>query len=164
MLKENADKSRYAMGFALPTNTPGLSFQCREPFDTGRDPDDHPLGSRFDEQDAFVIFDDVLVPWERVFLLYDVELANKAYAGTDAVLHMAYQVVNLKVAKTEAFLGTAQAIVDAIGSGGFQHVQMPVEDIQMPAEGIQVGVGVAIDADPGRRRGSRCRVKSSKLR
>jgi 4-hydroxyphenylacetate 3-monooxygenase len=129
VLKENADRSRYAMGFALPTNAPGLSFQCREPFDVGRDPEDHPLGSRFDEQDAFVIFDDVLVPWERVFLLYDVELANKAYAGTDAVLHMAYQVVNLKVAKTEAFLGTAQSIVNAIGSGQFQHVQSKVAEI-----------------------------------
>ncbi|SMB80384.1 4-hydroxyphenylacetate 3-monooxygenase, oxygenase component [Deinococcus hopiensis] len=129
VLKENADKSRYAMGFALPCNAPGLSFQCREPFDVGRDPEDHPLGSRFDEQDAFVIFDDVLVPWERVFLLYDVELANKAYAATDAVLHMAYQVVNLKVAKTEAFLGTAQSIVNAIGSGQFQHVQSKVAEI-----------------------------------
>lgn len=129
VLKENADKSRYAMGFGIPTNTPGLSFQCREPIDVGRDPEDHPLSSRFDEQDAFVIFDDVLVPWERVFLLYDVELANKAYAGTDAVLHMAYQVVNLKIAKTEAFLGTAQSIVNAIGSGQFQHVQSKVAEI-----------------------------------
>ncbi|MBZ9716051.1 4-hydroxyphenylacetate 3-monooxygenase, oxygenase component [Deinococcus multiflagellatus] len=134
VLKENADKSKYAMGFALPCNAPGLSFQCREPFDLGRDPEDHPLGSRFDEQDAFVIFDDVLVPWERVFLLYDVELANKAYAGTDAVLHMAYQVVNLKVAKTEAFLGTAQAIVNAIGSGQFQHVQSKVAEIIVTLE------------------------------
>ncbi|ACO47660.1 4-hydroxyphenylacetate 3-monooxygenase, oxygenase component [Deinococcus deserti] len=129
VLKENADRSRYAMGFGLPTNTPGLSFQCREPIDVGRDPEDHPLSSRFDEQDAFVIFDDVLVPWERVFLLYDVELANKAYAGTDAVLHMAYQVVNLKVSKTETFLGTAQSIVNAIGSGQFQHVQSKVAEI-----------------------------------
>ncbi|BDP43523.1 4-hydroxyphenylacetate 3-monooxygenase, oxygenase component (plasmid) [Deinococcus aetherius] len=134
VLKENADKSRYAMGFALPTNAPGLSFQCREPFDVGRDPEDHPLGSRFDEQDAFVIFDDVLVPWERVFLLYDVELANKAYAGTDAVLHMAYQVVNLKIAKTEAFLGAAQAMVEAVGSGGFQHVQSKVAEIIVTLE------------------------------
>jgi len=129
VLKENADKSRYAMGFGIPTNTPGLSFQCREPIDVGRDPEDHPLSSRFDEQDAFVIFDDVLVPWERIFLLYDVELANKAYAGTDAVLHMAYQVVNLKIAKTEAFLGTAQSIVNAIGSGGVQHVQAKIAEI-----------------------------------
>lgn len=134
VLKENADKSRYAMGFALPTNAPGLSFQCREPFDVGRDPEDHPLGSRFDEQDAFVIFDDVLVPWERVFLLYDVELANRAYAGTDAVLHMAYQVVNLKIAKTEAFLGAAQAMVDTVGSGGFQHVQSKVAEIIVTLE------------------------------
>ena len=142
VLKENADKSNYAMGFGIPTNTPGLSFQCREPIDVGRDPEDHPLASRFDEQDAFVIFDDVLVPWERVFLLYDVELANKAYAGTDAVLHMAYQVVNLKIAKTEAFLGTAQSIVDAIGSGQFQHVQSKVAEIIVMLE-IMKGLEVA---------------------
>lgn len=129
VLKENADKSRYAMGFAVSCNTPGLSFQCREPIDQGRDTEDHPLSSRFDEQDAFVIFDDVLIPWERIFLMYDVELANKAYAGTDAVLHMAYQVVNLKIAKTEAFLGTAQSIVNAIGSGRFQHVQSKISEI-----------------------------------
>lgn len=129
VLKENAQKSRYAMGFAVPCNAPGISFQCREPIDIGRDPEDHPLSSRFDEQDAFVIFDDVLIPWERVFLLYDVELANKAYAGTDAVLHMAYQVVNLKIAKTEAFLGVAQSIVEAIGSGKFQHVQSKISEI-----------------------------------
>lgn len=129
VLKENADKSRYAMGFAVPCNAPGLSFQCREPIDVGRDPEDHPLSSRFDEQDAFAIFDDVLIPWERVFLLYDVELANKAYAGTDAVLHMAYQVVNLKIAKTEAFLGVAKSIVEAIGSGQFQHVQSKIAEI-----------------------------------
>ncbi|GGL87430.1 4-hydroxyphenylacetate 3-monooxygenase, oxygenase component [Deinococcus aerolatus] len=151
VLKENADKSRYAMGFGIPTNTPGLSFQCREPIDVGRDPEDHPLGSRFDEQDAFVIFDDVLVPWERVFLLYDVELANKAYAGTDAVLHMAYQVVNLKIAKTEAFLGTAQSIVDAIGSGQFQHVQSKVAEIIVMLE-IMKGLEAAAlaDAEPNR--------------
>ncbi len=151
VLKENADKSKYAMGFGIPTNTPGLSFQCREPIDVGRDPEDHPLGSRFDEQDAFVIFDDVLVPWERVFLLYDVELANKAYANTDAVLHMAYQVVNLKIAKTEAFLGTAQSIVDAIGSGQFQHVQSKVAEIIVMLE-IMKGLEAAAlaGAEPNR--------------
>ena len=142
VLRENADKSRYAMGFAVPCNAPGLSFQCREPIDVGRDVEDHPLSSRFDEQDAFVIFDDVLVPWERVFLLYDVELANKAYAGTDAVLHMAYQVVNLKIAKTEAFLGVAQSIVNAIGSGQFQHVQAKIAEIIIMTE-ILKGLEVA---------------------
>ncbi|MBB6099032.1 4-hydroxyphenylacetate 3-monooxygenase [Deinobacterium chartae] len=134
VLKENEDKSKYAMAFAIPTSTPGLYFQCREPLDIGRDPEDHPLGARYDEQDAFVIFDDVLVPWERIFLLYDVKLANQAYGQTGAVLHMAHQVVCGKIAKTEALLGAAQSIVNAIGSGVFQHVQQKVSEFIVTLE------------------------------
>jgi len=129
VLKEQEELKRYALAFALPTDTPGMSFQTREPLDIGRSHEDHPLGSRFDELDAMVIFDDVLVPWDRVFLMNDVRLANRAYGETGAVLHMAHQVVNVKIAKTEAFLGVAQAIVDTIGSEGFQHVQQKVAEI-----------------------------------
>lgn len=129
VLQEQEEMTRYALAFAVPCNAPGLSFQCREPLDLGRSHADHPLGSRFDEMDALVVFDDVLVPWERVFLMNDVRLANRAYAETGAVTHMAHQVVNVKIAKTEAFLGVAQAIVEAIGSGGFQHVQQKVAEL-----------------------------------
>ena len=65
--EEHAD--RYAMSFSIPCDTPGLRFVCRESLDYGRSRFDHPLGSRFEEMDAMVFFDDVLVPWERVFLL-----------------------------------------------------------------------------------------------
>ena len=47
-------------------DAPGLRFICRENLDYGRN---HPLGGRFDEIDAVVVFDDVHVPWERVFML-----------------------------------------------------------------------------------------------
>ena len=114
------------------TTRPGCRIQCREPLDIGHSHADHPLGSRFDEMDAMVYFDDVLVPWERVFLMNDVDVANRAYAETGAVLHMAHQVVNLKIAKTEAILGTMQAAVDMIGTGQYQHVQ------EMIAEAIIV--------------------------
>ena len=134
VLKASDDMKPYALAFALPNDTPGLSFQCREPLDLGRSHVDHPLGSRFDEMDAMVYFDDVLVPWERVFLRGDIELANNAYAQTTAVLHMAHQVVNLKIAKTEAFLGVLQAIVDMIGSGGAQHVQEMVAEVIVMVE------------------------------
>ncbi len=129
VLKEQEELTRYALAFAMPTNTPGLSFQCREPLDIGRSHEDHPLGSRFDELDAMVIFDDVLVPWDRVFIINDVKLANRAYGTTGAVYHMAHQVVNVKIAKTEAFLGVAQSIVEMIGSARFQHVQQKVAEI-----------------------------------
>jgi aromatic ring hydroxylase len=57
----------YALAFAIPLDTPGLKFLCRDSASTpDADPFDRPLSSRFDEQDAFCIFDDVEVPRDRV--------------------------------------------------------------------------------------------------
>ena len=58
----------YALCFCLPMSTPGLKFLCRDSMSTPRNDFDHPLSGRFDEQDAFVIFDDVEVPRDRVFV------------------------------------------------------------------------------------------------
>jgi 4-hydroxyphenylacetate 3-monooxygenase len=65
-LPEGADA--YALSFCIPMNTPGLKFLCRDSCSTTRSRFDHPLSSRFDEQDGFAIFDDVEVPRERVFI------------------------------------------------------------------------------------------------
>jgi 4-hydroxyphenylacetate 3-monooxygenase len=144
VLKIDEQNKPYALAFGLPNNTKGMSFQCREPLDVGRSHADHPLGSRFDEMDAMVLFDDVVVPWDRVFLMNDVALANNAYAGTTAVLHMAHQVVNLKIAKTEAFLGVLQAITEMIGTTGAQHVQEMVAEVIVMLE-ILKGLKVAAE-------------------
>jgi 4-hydroxyphenylacetate 3-monooxygenase len=145
VVKGGDEMKPYALAFAVANDTPGLSFMCREPLDIGRSHADHPLGSRFDEMDAMVVFDDVLVPWERVFLMNDVNLANRAYAETGAVLHMAHQVVNLKIAKTETFLGVAQAIIDMIGTGAAPHVQEMVAEIIINLE-IMKSLKVAAEA------------------
>jgi 4-hydroxyphenylacetate 3-monooxygenase len=129
LLKATDEDRPYAFAFALPTATRGLRFLCRETFDQGGTPFDQPLGSRFEEMDAVVIFDDVLVPWERVFLLRDVERCNKAFGATNAVVHMAHQVVTKNVAKTEFVLGVASLIVDAIAIESFQHVQGKIAEI-----------------------------------
>ena len=52
-------------------NTPGLKILCREPVSQWVGSYGHPLGMLYDEQDAMLFFDNVLVPWERVFTLYD---------------------------------------------------------------------------------------------
>jgi 4-hydroxyphenylacetate 3-monooxygenase len=129
VLKEQSNVSRYAYAFSIPSNTPGLKFICREPFDIGRSRYDHPLGSRFEELDAIVIFDDVLVPWERVFLYGDNELCNNVYGKTGAVVHMMHQVAAKNVAKTELLLGIACSLVDSIQVGQFQHVQEKIAEI-----------------------------------
>ena len=62
----NAELSDYAVGFICDLGSPGLKFICRTGF-AGRAPaEDYPLSNRFDEIDALVIFDDVLIPWENV--------------------------------------------------------------------------------------------------
>ncbi|MDO8431573.1 MAG: 4-hydroxyphenylacetate 3-hydroxylase N-terminal domain-containing protein [Candidatus Binatus sp.] len=65
-LPEGADA--YALSFCIPMGTPGLKFLCRDSCSLKSSHFDHPLSSRFDEQDAFVIFDDVEVPRDRVFI------------------------------------------------------------------------------------------------
>lgn len=66
----------YALCFAIPMATKGLITVCRDQFGAGGDRRDHPFSSRFDEQDAFIIFDDVEVPHERVFIDSNLEVYN----------------------------------------------------------------------------------------
>jgi 4-hydroxyphenylacetate 3-monooxygenase len=58
----------YALSFSIPMTTPGMKILCRDSFSQPKHAYDHPLSGRFDEQDAFVIFDDVEVPKDRVFI------------------------------------------------------------------------------------------------
>jgi 4-hydroxyphenylacetate 3-monooxygenase len=128
------DAGRLAFAFAIPCGTPGLKFLCRESFDLGRSTFDHPLGSRFEEMDAVVFFDDVVVPWERVFLLGDVERCKDFLLRTNAAAHTAHQVVTRMVAKAEFLLGLAALMVRSLGSGQIPHVQERVAELITHAE------------------------------
>jgi 4-hydroxyphenylacetate 3-monooxygenase len=134
LLRNAAEDAPYAFGFSIPNDTPGLRFICRESVDYGRSHFDHPLGSRFEEMDAVVVFDDVFVPWERVFLYRDVERCNQAYARTGAVVHMTHQVVVKNIAKAEFMLGLAALLVDAIAVESFQHIHEKLSELWVGAE------------------------------
>ena len=122
---------RTSFAFALPCDAPGLKFLCRESFDLGRSRFDHPLGSRFEEMDALAFFDNVFVPWERVFLLGDPDRCNNMSRRTHQYLHSGHQVVTKNVVKLEFVLGLANLMQQTLGSG--QQPQM----MQMTAEIIE---------------------------
>lgn len=143
LLKATAEDAPYAYAFAIPCDTPGLRFICRESFDYGRSHFDHPLGSRFDENDAIVVFDDVLVPWERVFMLQRPDLCNGLYAETGAVVHMTHQVITKNIAKTEFMLGLVSLITESIGIGQFQHVQEKIASVIIALEQLKAAVRAA---------------------
>jgi 4-hydroxyphenylacetate 3-monooxygenase len=146
VLRGTTDDKPYSFAFAIPTDAPGLRFIAREPFDYGRSHFDHPLGSRFDESDAVVVFDDVHVPYERCFTLGDPEICNGFYTKTDAVAHMTHQVVARTTAKTEFILGLTTVLTEAIGIGGFQHVQADLAEIITTLETLRA-LNRAAEAD-----------------
>jgi 4-hydroxyphenylacetate 3-monooxygenase len=129
VLRATEEDAPYAFGFSIPNDTAGLRFICRESVDYGRSHFDHPLGSRFEEMDAVVVFDDVFVPWDNVFLYRDVARCNQAYARTGAVVHMTHQVVVKNIAKCEFMLGLASLLVNAIGAEIFQHIQEKLAEL-----------------------------------
>lgn len=134
LLKSPEEDAPYAFGFSIPNNTPGLRFICRETVDYGRSHYDHPLGSRFEEMDAVVVFDDVFVPWERVLLYRDIKRCNEAYARTGAVVHMTHQVVVKNIAKSEFLMGLASLMASTIGAEVFQHIQEKLAEIWVNLE------------------------------
>ena len=124
-LPETEAAKPFALGFAVPIATPGLRFICRPSFahrDAGS-PLDHPLSSRYDESDGMVIFDDVLVPWERVFIYRDVTTANTLHQRTDVFGPSAQQYVIKDLAKAEFMMGLAFALARTTKVDEFQHIQ-----------------------------------------
>ena len=120
---------RTSFAFALPCHSSGLKFLCRESFDLQRPRFDHPLGSRFEEMDAIAFFDNVFVPWERVFLLGDVDLCNNMSMATGQYVHSGHQVVTKNVVKCEFILGLANLMVQTLGSGQLPQVQQMLAEI-----------------------------------
>jgi 4-hydroxyphenylacetate 3-monooxygenase oxygenase component len=117
-------EEKYALAFAVPCDTPGLRFICREPFDDGSLSEwDHPLGARFEEPDALAIFDNVLVPWDRVFLYGNVALANTMFARTKVQCHTGHQTAVRGLAKCEFMTALAIAQTRSVKTDGFVHVQ-----------------------------------------
>jgi len=75
------------------------------------------------------MFDQVLVPWERVFLLGDVELANEMSQATNQYLHSGHQVVTKNVAKAEFIVGLASLMVTTLGSSKLPQVQEKLAEL-----------------------------------
>src|SRR5271154_2639814 len=134
LARHSEDHSPFAMNFSIPCGTPGLKFLCRDSFDLGRSHFDHPLGSRFEEMDCIVFFDDVLVPWKRVFLLYDVERLNATPHVTHSTAHSAHQGAAKNLAKCEFVLGTALLMTQALGNAHLPHTEERIGELMLYTE------------------------------
>src|SRR5713101_7074447 len=92
---------------------PGLKFMCRDSVSTPANRFDHPLSSRFDEQDAFVIFDDVEVPRDRVFLDGRTDIYNGIHKS-GIVENLTNQTTIRALTKLEFAYGLATRMAEAV--------------------------------------------------
>lgn len=85
MIPLGPDQVEEAVTFALPINAPGVELWVRKSFElNARNRIDNYFSSQFDESDAVMIFNDVKVPWERVFCYRDIPLMRDMYFKTPA--------------------------------------------------------------------------------
>ncbi len=137
LARHSEDHSTFAVNFAIPCAAKGLKFLCRDSFDLGRSHFDHPLGSRFEEMDCVVFFDDVLVPWERVFLLYDVNRLNTTPHVTHSTAHSAHQGAAKNLAKCEFVLGVALLMTQTLGNAHLPHTEAYIGELMLTTELIR---------------------------
>jgi 4-hydroxyphenylacetate 3-monooxygenase len=101
----------FAVSFLLPMAAKGLKLYCRRPYATAATSAyDYPLSSRYDETDALVVFDDVLVPWDRVFVDRDVAGLRRQFFDTGAHVMGNSQAQIRFVAKLAFILGLARKV------------------------------------------------------
>jgi anthranilate 3-monooxygenase (FAD)/4-hydroxyphenylacetate 3-monooxygenase len=114
----------YASMFAIPVDTPGVRQICREPLSNGDGRTaEHPLSSRFEELDSMVVFDNVVVPWDRVFLYRDVTRANTMFGEANFMIFGTAQEVIRGLVKMQFITGIAIALARATKTDAFLHVQ-----------------------------------------
>ncbi|MGE0224142.1 MAG: 4-hydroxyphenylacetate 3-hydroxylase N-terminal domain-containing protein [Acetobacteraceae bacterium] len=105
---------RHALCFSIPMATPGLKLICRDSVSRPPNRFDYPLSARFDEQDAFVIFDDVEVPRDRLFIDGNLDVYNSVVRTTWWPNIMQQTMIRAQV-KLEFAWGLATLMTEAIG-------------------------------------------------
>ncbi len=134
--------SDYAVGFICDLGSPGIRMICRTGF-SGRGPkEDYPLSNRFDEIDALVIFDNVLIPWENVLFYRH----TKAAAFIRATLHRysAFAFVQRILKYADMMIGAALFNVKQTGLDKQQAVQEKLAQLAVYREGIHAHLTAAI--------------------
>ena len=112
---------------ALPVATEGITLVCREGTSRpGADPFDHPVAHRGEESDQLIIFDNVLIPNDRVFNVGDPGLLD-LYGPVTVWAH--WHILARMAVKAEIFVGAARLAIDMIGTGGVPAVRGMAGDL-----------------------------------
>jgi 4-hydroxyphenylacetate 3-monooxygenase len=119
-----AGEEALAFSCALPMNVKGLRVLSRKSYEaTAVSLFDNPLSSRFDENDALIYFEDVKVPWERVFVHRDTDMCRAQFHDTPAHAYQNYQAQIRLSVKLRFLCALGHRISEAIGTTNIPSVR-----------------------------------------
>lgn len=121
---------------ALPLASRGLRVLSRRSYEASAvSVFDNPISSRFDENDAVIYFDDVKVPWDRVFVHRDVDMCRAQFHDTPGHIYQNYQSQIRLVVKLKFLVALARRLTETIGT-----VNMPPVREQLGMLAAQAGM------------------------
>jgi 4-hydroxyphenylacetate 3-monooxygenase len=127
---EEGKAEDYALVFIAPMDTPGKKLICRNSYEAAaRSPWDNPLSSRFDENDAVVIFDDAFIPWENVLVYRDVKKVTGFYASSGFMPRYTLQSGTRLAVKLDFLCALLARGLRANGTDGFRGVQAKLGEL-----------------------------------
>ncbi len=121
MRKEDKD---YAVSFAIPSDAEGLIYiYGRQPCDLRKLEDTEiDLGNvRYGGQEAMIIFDDVFIPWERVFMVGEHDFAWSIVNRFSAYHRQSYG--GCKAGVGDVLIGAAATIAEYNGVATASHIR-----------------------------------------
>lgn len=110
-------------------DTPGTRLICRTSYEEkAHSPFDYPLSSRFDENDAVLVFDEAFIPWENVLVYRDVDRARVFYAASGFLNRYSLQSGTRLATKPSFVAGLFTKGIAANGTGDFRSVWVSLGD------------------------------------
>ncbi|HET8698187.1 MAG TPA: 4-hydroxyphenylacetate 3-hydroxylase C-terminal domain-containing protein, partial [Gammaproteobacteria bacterium] len=120
----------YALVFIAPLDTPGTRLLCRASYEqNAHSPFDHPLSSRFDENDAVLVFDEAFIPWENFLVYRDVERANAFYPASGFFNRYNLQSGTRLAVKLDFMAGLLARGLEINGTSEFRGVQAALGEV-----------------------------------
>jgi len=125
----------YAVAFAVPVDTPGLSLYVSAYGAREHDAFEFPISSKHKMLETLTVFDDVFVPWERVFLYREPELAGRVSSAF--VEFHRFTAVSYKLPLLDALVGTAALIAEMNGVIKAGHIREKLTQLVIYAETVR---------------------------
>jgi len=127
------NKPEMALFAMVPMNTPGLKLICRTSYELTSavmgSPFDYPLSSRLDENDAILVFEKALIPWESLLVYRDVDKANGFFPASGFLQRFAIHGCTRFAVKLDFLAGLLMMATEMTGAKDTRFAQMQVGEV-----------------------------------